>query len=226
MVAFAAAELPEGIRLEYEGRYRAMFSHEVKNYALLTYGGEVIFRGVALRSSRTEPFGERFLREALRATMTRRRRRGAARVPRRTAAALERRALPVADVAARARLVKTPEAYLGRARAPPRKPPTRRCSPPGRTRWAPGDRVRYYRARGGVQVWLPEDDDDAVRPAARDYDVAHYLEVLVGSYAARLRKAFAPEDFERLFRLDHQGGLFDRPIATIEPLWIRAGQGA
>ena len=38
VVAATAALLPEGIRLEYEGRYQAMFVHEVKNYALLTYG--------------------------------------------------------------------------------------------------------------------------------------------------------------------------------------------
>jgi len=65
-----ATELPGGIRLEYEGRYQAMFSHEVKNYALLTYGGQLIVRGVALRSSRAEPFGERFLRRALLSAMT------------------------------------------------------------------------------------------------------------------------------------------------------------
>src|SRR5581483_4034226 len=59
------AQLPAGIRLEYEGRYRAMFSHEVKNYALLTYDGRLVMHGVALRSSRAEPFGERFLRQAL-----------------------------------------------------------------------------------------------------------------------------------------------------------------
>ena len=219
LVAFAAAALPEGIRLEYEGRYRAMLSHEVKNYALLTYGGEVVLRGVALRSSRAEPFGERFLREALRSTMT-----GDVAGLRatflRTAAALESRALPAADVAARARLTKTPEAYLA-TRAKHRQAPYEALLAAGRTRWEPGDRVRYYRARGGFHVWLPDDEDDGERPLARDYDVAHYLDVLVGSCAARLRKAFAAEDFERLFRLDHQGGLFDRPIAAIEPLWIR-----
>jgi DNA polymerase, archaea type len=223
-VASAAAALPEGIRLEYEGRYRAMLSHEVKNYALLTYGGEVVSRGVALRSSRVEPFGERFLREALRRTMT-----GDTVGLRaaflQTAAALEHRALPAADVATRARLTKTPEAYLA-TRASHRQAPYEALLAAGRSRWAPGDRVRYYRARGGAHVWLPEDDDDGERPLARDYDVAHYLEVLVGSYAARLRKAFAPEDFERLFRLDHQGGLFDRPIAAIQPLWIRASRGS
>jgi DNA polymerase elongation subunit (family B) len=69
VVAATAALLPAGIRLEYEGRYQAMFVHEVKNYALLTYGGDIIVRGGALRSSRSEPFGERFLREALHCTL-------------------------------------------------------------------------------------------------------------------------------------------------------------
>ncbi|MGH2542976.1 MAG: DNA polymerase domain-containing protein, partial [Ardenticatenaceae bacterium] len=44
LVAEIAATLPAGLRLEYEGRYRAMFSHEVKNYALLTYDGDLIVR--------------------------------------------------------------------------------------------------------------------------------------------------------------------------------------
>ncbi|MBX0327855.1 ribonuclease H-like domain-containing protein, partial [Oscillochloris sp. ZM17-4] len=69
LVAEVAAELHVGITLEYEGRYRAMFSHEVKNYALLGYDGQLTMRGVAMRSSRAEPFGDRFLRAAMRLTM-------------------------------------------------------------------------------------------------------------------------------------------------------------
>jgi hypothetical protein len=121
-------------------------------------------------------------------------------------------------VATRTRLSKSPEGYLA-TRAGHREAPYEALLAAGRTRWAPGERVRYYRARGGAHVWLPEEDGGA--EARRDYDVDHYLHVLVASYAARLRKAFAPEDFERIFRLDDQFGLFDRPIAEIEPLWIR-----
>src|SRR3712207_9409772 len=43
-----------------------MLSHEVKNYALLTYDGRLLVRGAAFQSSRSEPFGARFLQAALR----------------------------------------------------------------------------------------------------------------------------------------------------------------
>src|SRR5690348_9102947 len=52
---------PAGIKLEYESRYTAMVSHAIKNYVLLTYSWEMIVRGAAMRSSRSEPFGVRFL---------------------------------------------------------------------------------------------------------------------------------------------------------------------
>jgi DNA polymerase, archaea type len=55
----------------------------------------------------------------------------------------------------------------------------------------------------------------------RDYDVNHHIQVLITSYAARLRKAFSPEDFEQLFRLESQPGLFDQPVENIRPRWIR-----
>jgi len=236
-----ARDLPSGIRLEYEGRYRAMFSYEVKNYALLTYDGDLVVRGVALRSSRAEPFGEHFLREALRCTLTGDIA-GVRSVFLQTVAALRNRALPASDVAARTRLTKTPETYL-RTRKTHAEGHYEALLAAGRTHWFPGERVRFYRARGNVYVWLrdeqPEDvDEEAGNVAAtaqpgehgrrhgraeqdrRDYDVEHYLHVLVGSYAARLRKAFTVADWEQLFRLDDQLGLFDAPLEGIEPLRI------
>ncbi len=257
-----AAVLPAGIRLEYEGRYKAMFSHEVKNYALLTYDGQLIVRGVALRSSRAEPFGERFLRHALLCAMTNDIT-GLRRVYLETVAALRSRTLPASELGARVRLSKTPETYMASRAAHP-EPQYEALLAAGRTRWFPGERVRYYRTRNKKYVWLPEEAEEASvgndweadmrekggeqeeeieadtsiperekqdvasvvvgrREIAnrRDYDVEHYLQVLVTSYAARLRKAFSGDDFEQLFRLDGQEGLFDRPVEDIEPRWIR-----
>ncbi len=255
-----AAGLPAGIRLEYEGRYKAMFSHEVKNYALLTYDGQLIVRGVALRSSRAEPFGERFLHQALLCAMTNDIT-GLRRVYLETVAALRNRTLPASELGAKVRLSKTTEAYMASRAAHP-EPQYEALLAAGRTRWFPGERVRYYRTRNKRYVWLPEETEeasvgydweadmrekggeqeeeiDANTPAPgkldvaalpvgkgdianrRDYDVEHYLQVLVTSYAGRLRKAFSGDDFEQLFRLDGQEGLFDRPVEDIQPRWIR-----
>jgi DNA polymerase elongation subunit (family B) len=232
------AQLPAGIRLEYEGRYRAMFSHEVKNYALLTYGGRLVMHGVALRSSRAEPFGERFLRQALLCLM-RDDIPGLRQTYLDVVEALRTRALPASDLAARVRLSKTPEAYQA-VRASHPEPQYEALLTAGRTRWYPGERVRFYRVRGGRYVWLPEETEDlplennwqngeqASRTPLyeevanrRDYDIDHYLQALVNSYATRLRKAFEPEDFAQIFRLDGLSGLFDKPIESIEPKWIR-----
>src|SRR5438034_2552792 len=255
-----AAGLPAGIRLEYEGRYKAMFSHEVKNYALLTYDGKLIVRGVALRSSRAEPFGERFLHQALLCAMTNDIA-GLRRVYLETVAALRNRTLPASELGAKVRLSKTTEAYMASRAAHP-EPQYEALLAAGSTRWFPGERVRYYRTRNKRYVWLPEETEevsvgydweadmrerggeqeeeiDANTPAPgkldvaaipvgkgdianrRDYDVEHYLQVLVTSYAGRLRKAFSADDFEQLFRLDGQEGLFDRPVEDIQPRWIR-----
>jgi DNA polymerase elongation subunit (family B) len=230
LVADVAAGLPDGIRLEYEGRYRAMLSHEVKNYALLTYDGRLVVRGVALRSSRSEPFGERFLHRALAATLV-----GDVVGLRRafleTVGALRERSLPAADVATRVRLSKTPEAYLA-ARTQHREAAYEALLAAGRERWAPGERVRCYRAEGKRYVWLP--DADGAAPGGlgaghddrRDYDVEHYVQALVSTYAGRLKKALAPADFDQIFRTDGQLGIFDRPLAEITPLWVRCPSAA
>ncbi len=159
LVAEVGAELPEGIRLEYEGRYSAMLSHEVKNYALLTYGGQLIVRGVALRSSRAEPFGERFLRQALLCTLTNNIP-GVRKAFLDTVASIRDRSLPATDLGARVRLSKTPEEYQA-SRASHPEPQYESLLAAGRTRWYPGERVRYYRTRNKKYMWLPDENEEA-----------------------------------------------------------------
>ena len=55
LLAEAQARLPEGIELEFDGRYEAMFCYKAKNYALFD-GERVTVRGSALRSRGIEPF--------------------------------------------------------------------------------------------------------------------------------------------------------------------------
>lgn len=213
-----AALLPPLVRLELEGRYAAMLSHEPKNYALRGHDGAIVLRGVGFRSSRHEPFGEAFLREALdrlldddvagvRAAYLR------------TADALRTRALPTAAVASRVRVGRAPTDYQAE-RATRRDPACEALLAAGRTDWRVGERVRIYRARQGAPALAP-DDTQPERGAAldrRDYDVEHYLRVLRDTFAARLVRAFAPEDFATVFADPTQLALFARPLGAVQPV--------
>ncbi len=239
------ALLPDGIRLEYEGRYASMVSHAIKNYALLSYNGEMIIRGAAMRSSRSEPYGERFLRQAFLSAMQGDIA-GIERCYRETQEALRRRMLPTSDVATRMRLSKDASTYL-KTRARHAEAQYEALLAAGRTQWHAGERVRFYRAQSRAAVWLPDEADDisplsqgdgekrteegvpdlpssdhAARAVDRRYyDVEHYLRVLLTSYAERLRVVFEPGDFLQIFRQNPQQGLFDRPIEQMQLRWIR-----
>src|SRR5713101_3631370 len=160
LVAEIGAALPSGIRLEYEGRYRSMLSHEVKNYGLLTYDGQLIVRGVALRSSRAEPFGERFLRRALLCTMTGNVV-GVRNAYQETVDALRQRQFSADDVAARVRLSKTPEVYQT-ARSEHSEQAYEALLAAGRTTWTPGERVRFYRSLSSLSVWVPDESEEVI----------------------------------------------------------------
>jgi DNA polymerase elongation subunit (family B) len=58
--------MPEGIRVGFDGRYEKMLSYKKKNYALLTYDGNLKFKGSSLISRSNEPFGRDFVRKAIR----------------------------------------------------------------------------------------------------------------------------------------------------------------
>ncbi len=58
--------LPEGIDVEFDARYPAMFSYKAKNYGLLTSRGEVVLKGAALKSRGLEKFQRVFLQRMIR----------------------------------------------------------------------------------------------------------------------------------------------------------------
>ncbi|GBF06175.1 DNA polymerase, polB [Deinococcus aerius] len=214
LIAEVDALLPDGVSLEFDGRARAMLSHEVKNYALLRYDGRLELRGAAFESSRTEAYGRAFLHRALRCLLS-------GDVPGvrvaylDTLRALADHAFTNADVASRVRLTKTPEAYAA-TRSARREAAYEALHGLGRT-WRAGERVTLYH-RAGVGL-VPLDTN----PGGRDYDVGHYAACLVSAYATRLRKGLRPEDYRQLFEAGGQPGLFDQPFETMLPIWTPAG---
>ncbi len=59
-------QMPEGIRIGFDGRFRRMLSYKKKNYALLSYDGTLKFKGSSLVSRSSERFGRAFVRDVIR----------------------------------------------------------------------------------------------------------------------------------------------------------------
>jgi DNA polymerase elongation subunit (family B) len=211
VVSEVASLLPPLVRLEFDGRYAAMLSHEPKNYALQGYDGAIELRGVAFRSSRAEPFGEAFLRAALKALL-------AGDVPGArtayvaTASAIARRALPTRDVTSLVRLTKTPDQYQA-SRAERRELTYEALLAAGRADWSVGERVRVYRVAGGRAGLVARNEDDP-----RDYDVDVYLRVLRDTFAARLATAFTPDVYAAVFADPEQPSLFEAELSKAQPM--------
>src|SRR4029434_1682600 len=65
LIASLKQILPQGIDLELDGRYPAMFSYKMKNYALLDEQGRLLVKGSGLRSRGLESFQRDWLEEML-----------------------------------------------------------------------------------------------------------------------------------------------------------------
>src|SRR5258708_19603054 len=117
-----------------------------------------------------------------------------------TVNALRRHSLSTTDLSARIRLSKTPAAYMA-SRVTHPEPQYEALLAAGRTNWYPGERVRFYRARGKNYVWLPEENTEASinqpweqevntdktnTPHTQNYHAKHYLQFLVPSSPPRL----------------------------------------
>src|SRR4029077_3792296 len=61
-----SAILPEGIEVEFDARYAAMFSYKAKNYALLKSDGTLLLKGGALKSRGLELFQRDYLERMIR----------------------------------------------------------------------------------------------------------------------------------------------------------------
>jgi DNA polymerase elongation subunit (family B) len=73
LVTELSAALPEGIQLELDGRYVAMFSYKMKNYVVLDERGKLLIKGSGLRSRGIELFQRLWMEEMFRLLLTGRR---------------------------------------------------------------------------------------------------------------------------------------------------------
>lgn len=62
-------EMPKGINIGFDGRFKRMFSYAKKNYALLGFDGKMKVKGGAFKNRKEEKFGRDFVNEVLTAIL-------------------------------------------------------------------------------------------------------------------------------------------------------------
>ncbi|HWP34643.1 MAG TPA: DNA polymerase domain-containing protein [Thermodesulfobacteriota bacterium] len=195
-----AEAVPEGLRVAFDGRYRAMLSYKVKNYALLDYDGRLRLVGGAFRARDLEPFARAFLEEAVRRLLEGDRE-GAARLYREWRQRIAARRWTVADFA-RTEYLKVSRAEYerqvtrsARHRAAVYELARRRLGDFRR-----GEALTYYITGRGARVTgfdhakLASEWD----PAAPDENVEYYLRKL-DEVAARLAPCLPEAEWQALF---------------------------
>jgi DNA polymerase elongation subunit (family B) len=207
LVEEVGTTLPPGISVEHDGRYAKMYSYAEKNYVLQGYDGKIRLIGGSFRSSKSERYGEQFLRQAAPLLLAGDFQ-GLRDLYLDTISRLRAHEVPVEDLCVGVILSKTPEAYAKSGR---REEQYEVLLAAGREQWRPGQRVRYYQARGKRKKLLEEFDDD--------YDAEYYVRRLRQMYCQRLSKAVSAEDFELLF--GESLSLFEASLADIRPITTR-----
>ncbi len=179
-----AASLPEGIEIEFDGEYVAMFSYKMKNYALLSANGEIVIKGAALKSRGLEPFQRKFLKEMIRMKLEGR----DAELPALKAKAereIRDRQWPVKALAKTETLQDSPATYAAKIgeKGRGRNAAYELALKSGRD-YRAGDQVSYYVAgtKKSVQVFAAARLVSEWNPVERDENVPYYLAKLDALY--------------------------------------------
>ena len=199
LVARISKELPEGIDVELDGRYRSMFAYKTKNYALLGYDDSIIIKGSGLRSRGLEPYLRDYIRDVIGYLLDGK----AAAVVQlydQYVARLRARTLDAVWVARSETLNESPDSYVAKLRLGKRNHGAafEIALASGRL-YRAGDRVSYYVSGTGKTVTAYEQCRPlaAFDPAHPDINVPYYIEKL-----RHLQKRFEPF-------LPHEPLLFD-----------------
>lgn len=179
-----AATLPEGIELELDGRYRAMFSYKMKNYALLDHEGSLLVKGSGLRSRGLELFQRRWMEEMLLLLLAGEKEKVPA-LYRRYLDDLEHHRMDIAMLMKTDTLQDSLAAYQAKIREKKRNPAAAyELALKAERPYQPGDQISYYVTGQGTKIKVNENcklatEWDANQP---DENVEHYKAKLAELY--------------------------------------------
>ena len=189
LVRRVSQKLPEGIEVDLDGRYQAMFAYKSKNYALQEYDGRTIIKGSGLRSRGVESYLREFIRDIVEHLLN-----GTAATVERLfdtyVARLRARGLEVAWIARSEILNESPDTYKEKLRSGTRNHAAAfevalASDRPYRT----GDHVSYYVSGSGKGATAYEQcrPVSAFNAAHPDINVPYYIEKL-----RHVKKRFEP----------------------------------
>jgi DNA polymerase elongation subunit (family B) len=176
ILAGLAGILPEGIRLELDGRYPAMLSYKMKNYVLMDSGGKLIIKGSGLRSRGLEVFQRSWMEEMFRLLLTGRREEIPALVQRYLDDFTEHR-VPVEHFMKTETLQESLDAYREKVKTRKRNPSAAyELALKAERPYQPGDQISYYVTGRGLKVKVNETAKLASQwdPQAPDENVEYY----------------------------------------------------
>lgn len=188
-IAALSAELPAGIEVELAGRYRAMLSYKMKNYALLDYEGRLSITGSGLRSRGLERFQRDMLREMLQLALEGRKEEIPA-LYQRTLDGFARHEFLIRDFMKTETLVDSLEAYKKkRGRGARNRAATYELALAAGLELKPGDQLSYYVTGESKRVTVTTAARlaSAWDPARRDENAAYYQ-----TKVTELYQKFAP----------------------------------
>jgi DNA polymerase, archaea type len=202
VVQTAASYLPQGVNVIFDGRFEAVYARAPRTTILLGLDGSVTLVGSTFRPGRFERFGETFMQRAavsaLRGDVVGLRREFLA-----TVHLLRTFSVPLEELCVQVTLHKSPQQYR---RGGTHEEPYEVLLAAGVRSWRVGQRIRYFRARGGEPRLLVEGDAE-FGPA--DADAEYYVQRLVAMYCQQFAQAFRREDFRRIFRVPAGAGPFE-----------------
>ena len=176
--AEVAAVLPEGIEIEFDENYPAMYSYKTKNYALLHQDGHISVTGAAFKSRAMEKFQREFIARAIEAKLLDKPELMESAYQTLRTAILDK-TIAIADLAKSETLSDSPENYRKKlaASSSPRRSAVYELALDSGKKFRTGDIVRFYMT--GSKANLPVvgnskllDDAD---PANRDENSAWYV---------------------------------------------------
>ena len=181
--------LPQGIEVDFDESYLAMFCYKSKNYALLHADGTVSITGAALKSRGLEPFQRRYMETIIRGLLTH-----DTETIREThknfVRAIRNHELPLRDLAKSENLSDSPETYKRKiAAGSGRRSAAYELAIASGRDYRQGDQVTFYITGEKKKVSVVENAKllSNAEDGVRDENVPYYLDKL-----EELQKKFAP----------------------------------